>query len=160
MAVLMISFEVFDSEGKSSRIPFYYNESLVDTVAKANDVVQGLGPLIAGISDCRVRNAYATFPFVVGADDDTFAAGARVDAGATLSFRNTAGRAQSMYIPGFPVSLFEDGKVNASDANMVSFISAVLAGGGITGNWQAADPNEIDLTAYIRGFQSTRKTRR
>jgi hypothetical protein len=160
MAVLLISYEVFDSEGKSARIPTFYNESIVDTLEKADNIVQVVGPRIAGISDCRVRTAYVTYPIVVGADDDTFAAGARVDAGATLSFRNSSGRAHSLYVPGFPVSLLEDGKVNASDSNMADFISSIIAGGGITGNYQAADGNELDLTAYIRGFQSTRKTRR
>lgn len=160
MATLLISFILQDSEGKLTRVPLHYNESIVDTVEKADAIVQEMGVFLAAVSGCRVRRAEATFPFIFGSDTDTADTNVRADAGATLSFLNSAGRAYSLFIPGFSTTLLDNGVVVASNANVSDFVSAMLAGSGLTDNPQASDGNELDLTAYVRGFQSTRKTRR
>jgi len=160
MATLGISYVLQDIEGKFYRIPMHYNEDDVDTVEKANNIVQVIGDKLKGISDCRVRRAEVTFPIVIGADDDAVTNAARGDAGATLSFNNASGRAYSLYIPGFNHELMLNGLVVATDPLVSGFTSSVMAGTGITGNYQATDQHEIDLVSFNRGIQSTRKTRR
>jgi hypothetical protein len=159
MAVLVISYKIVDAEGHYRTMPVHYNESNVDSVTKAQEVATAFAPLFGLVSGCEIVGARADFPLTVPADPVGTDAGYRGDAGATLSFYNSGGKAHSLFIPGFLLSRLEAGKVNASDPDVTNFINGLVTGVGASGPFQATDGNELPLSAYARGFQSTRKTR-
>lgn len=160
MATLVISYKIKDSEESFTTMPIHYNESDVDTVAKAQGIATTFAPLFAAISGCEIVGARADFPLTVPADPVGTDAGYRNDAGATLSIFNASARAQSLFIPGFLLSRLSQGVVNGDDADVAAFLAALTAGTGITGTFRATDGNEIYLSAFNRGKQSVRKTRR
>lgn len=160
MAVLNLSFKVVDSEGMYSTVLVHFNESELATVADAQAAATVIAGKLNGISGCSVVGITAEFPLTAPVDGGGVDAGSRVDAGATLSFYNTSGRAWSMYIPGFLTSKMESGVVTASDSNVAGFIATMTTGADIDDDVTPTDGNELQLQAYRKGFQSTRKTRR
>lgn len=160
MATLLITYKIKDSEGKITTMPIHYNESTVDSVAKAQGIATSFAPLFAAISGCEIIGAKAEFPLTVPPDAVGTDSGYRVDAGATLSFYNSSGKAVSMYIPGLLLSRMSQSVVDLDDADIQAFTDALTAGTGITGSYGATDGNELDLSSVRAGYQSVRKTRR
>lgn len=159
MAAVIISFKMKDAEDRTTTTAMYYDSADVTTLADAQGIATDFAPLLNAVSGCVVIGAEVAFPLTVPAGGNADA-GYRVDAGATLSFYNSAGRAWSMFVPGWLLSRLSNGVVDTSAADVTNLTNAIITGGGITGGLQASDPNELDLTAYRQGIQSTRKTRR
>lgn len=160
MATLIISYKIKDAEeDRFVTMPIHYNESQVDTVAKAQAIATDFAPLFAAVSGCEIIGARADFPLTVPIDPVGTDSGYRVDAGATLSIYNASGRAHSLFVPGFLLSRIVNGVVDSSDADVAAFLAALTAGTGITGGYGATDGNEIDLTSFRKGYISVRKTR-
>lgn len=152
-----ISYIVKDGEDDLTRHLMYYDSADVNTVADAQGIATTYAPLFEAISDCRIIGAEVTFSLTVPAPGSNPAAGSRNDAGATLSFYQTAGRAFSIFVPGWKSSLMANKLVNAAGAGVQNFLNAITNGGGITGGLEASDPNALDLTTFVEGKQSTRK---
>lgn len=162
MPACVISFKMTDDEDFSTTLPIHYDVSEVNTVAEAQGIATDLAPMISAISGSKVVGAKVEFPLTVPADIAADA-GSRNDAGATLSFYNSAGKASSIYIPAFLADKITAGKVDydTTPPNLVdTFIAAITAGTGVTGAFIATDGNALKLTSYRAGRQSTRKALR
>lgn len=152
-----ISYIVKDGENDLARHLVYYDAADVNTVADAQGIATDYAPMFEAISDCRIIGAEVTFSLTVPAPGSNPAAGSRNDAGATLSFTQAAGRAWSLFVPGWKSGLMANKLVNEAGAGVGNFLNALLTGGGITGGLAASDPNALDLSAFVEGKQSTRK---
>ena len=146
----LISIKVADFEGGFTSIPYYYPDSVATVAAaqaKADGIIPALDNLIRGI----VVSAEVSFGLAIPSSGirTTPIDGSRVDAGATLSYQNSAGRAWSHYIPSFNT----DGLANKEviPAYVVAYNLALVT---TLGN---SDDNGLDLTTYLRGKQSRRK---
>lgn len=159
-----ISISYVDGEGKQGSMLFYCDAADVTTVANAITVVNGLIPNMFGDdqpSAAGVLAAYATFPLSLTAAQTakpsafTPVAESRMDAGATLSFRNANTRAWPLYIPAIKGEFLSGGKVIVVNGDpMDGLIDTIIA--GVSG-LKITDDNGIDITAYREGNQSTRK---
>jgi hypothetical protein len=151
MAVNVVSIVYEDSEGKRSAVA-HYLPATINTVALAKTETDGLIADLDAVSDCEIVEANVTFNVALPAGiKSSPVAGSRNDAGATLSFRNSADRAMSVYVPGFKTSKIAGGVVQIGDSD----VTALAAQFTLTGAW--TDENELALAAYRAGKQSTRK---
>jgi len=146
----LISVRVLDAEGKTTPIPYYFPDS-VNTVAAAQGKLDTLAPLLDGLIDGVITGADVSFGLAIPGSGIKTApvAGSRNDAGATLSYRNSAGRAWSHYLPGFKASALVNDVVVLAD---VTSYNAAMVGALL-----ASDDNALDLEGYRGGKQSRRK---
>jgi hypothetical protein len=146
----LISVRVTDAEGKTTPIPYYFPDS-VDTVAAAQGKLDTLAPLLDGLIDSVITGAEVSFGLDLPSSGikTSAVAGSRTDAGATLSYRNSAGRAWSHYLPSFKASALVNEEVVLTD--VISYNAAMV------GALIASDDNGLDLTSYRQGKQSRRK---
>lgn len=154
MATLLLTFKILDGEGNIRTMPLHYNESEVDTLAKAQGIATSLAPIIEGTITGEVIGAECTFPLTVPAPSNT--ASGRNDAGATLSYYVTGGTSDSLYIPTFDGLYLEQKKV-VTEAPVDALNAALVSGTGVTGSYQAHSRHELNYTAYRGGKQSVRK---
>lgn len=151
MAVNVVSITYEDSEGKRSSVA-HYLPSTINTVALAKTETDGLIADLDAVTGCEIVECRVEFNIALPAGiKSSPAAGSRNDAGATLSFRNAADRAMSLYVPGFRTDKMAEEVVQSGDADVTALIAQLT----LTGAW--VDENELALEAYRRGKQSTRK---
>jgi hypothetical protein len=156
-----ISYIVKDADDTTRRMPIHYLASEVNTVAEAQGIATDFAPLYGAVSGCEIIGAEVLFPLTVPEDEDGADAGYRGDAGATLSFYNSAGVAESLFVPGWLLSKMSGKTVDSPDADddIEAFVNAISLGSGITGGFVATDINGLKLTTYRQGAKSTRKTK-
>lgn len=146
----LVSVRVTDAEGKTTPMPYYFPDS-VNTVAAAQGKFDTLAPLLDGLIDGVITGADVSFGLTVpGSGIKTSAvAGSRTDAGATLSYRNSASRAWSHYVPTFKAVFLVNDVVVLAD---VTSYNAAMVGALV-----ASDDNGLDLQGYRGGKQARRK---
>lgn len=145
-----------DSEGHVMPIPIFFDTGDVSTVALAQATYDAFDSLLQAVSGSALVAAEVCFGLNVTPGSP--AAGSRNDAGAYLSFLNSVGSADGLYIPGFLGSKISNGVVNDGDADVAALITEVTGAG-------AADPfstrNVAALwAAYRIGRQVVRKIKR
>jgi len=145
-----------DSEGHTMPVPVFFDTGDISTVALAQTAVDLFDSLFQAVSGSHLKGAEVCFGLnaIAGAP----AAGSRNDAGAYLSFQNSVGSADGLYIPGFLTSKISNGVVSDADADVAALITEITGGG-------AADPlstrNVAALwAAYRVGKQVVRKLKR
>jgi hypothetical protein len=151
MAVNVVSITYEDDEGKRTSVA-HYLPATINTVAGAKTESDALITDLDAVTGSQIVAATVQFSLTLPAGiKSTPAANSRNDAGATLSIRNSADRAASIYIPGFLTSKLAADVVQSGDADVIALIAQFT----LTGAW--TDENELALETYRAGKQSTRK---
>ena len=124
MPVTLITYKVKDSEDNVSSMPVYYDAADVNTVADAQGIATSFAPLFNAVSGCKIIGAEVAFPLTVPVPA-AVTDGYRNDAGATMSFYNSEGRAWSMFVPGFLGTLMSNKVVNTAGAGVTNFTNKI-----------------------------------
>lgn len=146
----VLSVKIEDEEGGTKTIPYYFPVGTTHTDVSAWFLLAqvALDALIGGkIVEAVYSEAVFVNPALVKANP---VAGSRADAGATLSFKNSAGVAVSQYIPTMKNSKLVNGIVVIDDGQVEAYTDLVISGA-------ATDENELNIVSVTGGKQSRRK---
>jgi hypothetical protein len=149
----VLSFVLEDVEGKRISVPMHFPNSA--TLADLETFAVSSGTQLDAVTGTKLVGASVTLTIdLTGATIKGSAlANTRVRTGATLSFRNSADTAYSLYVPAVIDSLMSDDTVSNTGA-MATFISGILSGGGTA---DPSDENGLDLVSFVRGKAANRK---
>jgi len=152
-----ISFHWVDGEGTTSGMttPLHFDLGDVATLAEAQAQATLYETALHAVSGCAIDRMEVTFG-LSAAGTESPDAGYRTRTGATLSFLDSDGVGQSIYIPGILDDKILDGVVDSSDTEVAALINAIL------GNVGGTDPvssrgSASAFDSYVGGKQSNRK---
>jgi len=149
MASTAISLVWEDAEGKRYPTTINFDYTDVDTLAKAATQLSEYEPILEAMSGCVITEASVTFPLT--ADDvATPDVGYSVRAGAYLSFVDSDGVGQGIYIPGMLASKMANDVVNDGDSDVAAFIADAL-GEGVGGEEPLSARGSGALFTTFRG---------
>lgn len=157
MATVRISVKFIDHEGDTVTIPTYWDDTDVTDLASAQAVAAGLETLLEAVSGADVESMEVSFP-IDAADSPNPSDGYAVHTGATLSFLNSDGIADQIYIPAVLESLIQN-KVVQNTGAMATLITAFSTATGVGANSERISSRGSGAlwSSFRVGKRSTRK---
>lgn len=157
MPTFTLGFTWRDSEGIESTFPLHFDTTDVTEIADVQAIYDEYKPILEALSGAIIVGgsfSWDLVPGTLGTPDS----GYFLNSGATLSFRNSDGVADSMYLPAILNANLVGQVVNSETAGMVALIAEATGAGAATpvstyGSGSA-------WTTYRRGYQSQRKIKR
>lgn len=158
MPTTLISVTWVDAEGDKITVPTYWDSTDVATVADAQAVITGLEGLLENVAGPVILSAEVKFPLTASQVENADS-GYSVFSGATLSFRNSDGVGDQLYIPGILQSQIADQVVIPSTTEMAALIAALSTSTGVGANAARISSRGSGSlwNAYVKGKRSTRK---
>jgi len=124
----MISLIWQDVEGNRIPSQLYFDSTDVATVALAATQLTKYEPLLEAMSGCAIVEASVTFPLTADTNENPDG-GYSVRAGAYLSFRDSDGVGQGIYLPGILGDKISNDAVDDSDSDVSAFVDAATGNG-------------------------------
>lgn len=149
---------MIDHEGDTIVIPTYWDSADVTTLAEAQAIAAGLETLLEDVSGADVLESEVSFP-IAASDAANPSDGYSVHTGATLSFLNSDGVADSIYIPAVLESLVTN-KVVQDTGDMGTLITAFTTATGVGANNERISSRGSGAlwSSFRGGKRSNRKT--
>lgn len=157
MPTVRVSVKWRDVEGKTSQIsePLYFDVADVATLAEAQATFTQYEGLLGAVSGCAIVEAEVTFPLTVSLAQAADP-GYRTRTGATLSFVDSDGVGQSLYIPGILDDKIANGVVDETDGDIVPLINEIIGNPGVTDPLSTRG-SAAKFATFEGGRQSNRK---
>lgn len=135
MATFGITYQFRDTKGVDKTLPLNFDsgDAGVDTIAEIQVVADEYAALLEAMTGAKITEYYINSYPLVNAISNSADAGYRVGAAALLSFVDSDGLAQQVYVPAALDSVFNGKEVNVAAASVAAFADAATAGTGITG---------------------------
>lgn len=158
MATVRMSVTYEDAEGDRVTQALHWDSADVTTVAEAQDAFTDFETLIHDVTGGAIVDAEVSFPLTI-AGTETPDAGYSVFSGATLSFRDSDGNGQSLYVPAILQSQIAGQVVNdVATPGMLEFLADVETNGFGTGGHRLSSRGSGALwNTFLTGKRSTRK---
>jgi hypothetical protein len=156
MPTTQISFRWTDTENDHIRETLDFDTGDVPTVAEAQEQATKYELLMEAMSGCKIDEISVTFPLTVSSAEAADS-GYSVYSGATLSFQNSDGVGDSVYIPGILEAKIANKIVIDSDTEVAEFIDAATGSGANTEEPVSTRGSAALWTLYKKGKRATRK---
>lgn len=156
MPTTQISFRWTDTENDHIREVLDFDSADVPTVAEAQEQATKYELLMEALSGCKIDEISVTFPLTASTAESADS-GYSVYAGATLSFQNSDGIGDSVYIPGILEAKIANKVVIDSDAEVDEFIQAATGNGANTEEPVSSRGSGSLWALYKKGKRATRK---